>query len=131
VRVSSPGAARERLTLRVERRIRHKAQFDAVYAEGRRFGDGFFAVTARSNALDGPRLGMAVATKTAGNSVQRNRIRRIIRESFRLRQHMLPPVDLVVSARSRVRGAVNAELRASLDALLEQVTRRCGTSPPA
>jgi ribonuclease P protein component len=123
--VASPGAARECLTLPAERRIRHKAQFDAVYAQGRRFGDAFFAVIACANELDGPRLGLAIAAKAAGNSVQRNRIRRIIRESFRLRQHALPPVDLVVSARSRVRDAANAELRASLEALWVEVTRRC------
>ena len=129
--MSSPGTAPECLTLPLERRIRHKTQFDAVYAQGRRFGDGYFSVAARANELGGPRLGMAIASKTAGNSVQRNRIRRIIRESFRLRQHALPPLDLVVSARSRVRGAPNAELRASLDALWEQVTNRCASSPRA
>jgi len=115
----------------VERRIRHKTQFDLVYAQGRRFGDALFAVIARVNETDGPRLGMAVSTKAAGNSVQRNRIRRIIRESFRLRQHRLPSVDLVVSARPRVRGVPGPELRASLDALWEQVTRRCASSPRA
>ena len=129
--MSSPAAAREGLTLPVERRIRHKTQFDRVYAEGRRFGDAFFGVIARANETDGPRLGMAIASKVAGNSVQRNRIRRIIRESFRLRQHLLPRVDLVVGARARVRGAPSAELRASLDALWEQVTKRCASSPRA
>jgi len=114
-----------------ERRLRRKSQFEVVYAAGRRFGDGYFAVIAHANERDGPRLGLAVASKVAGNSVQRNRIRRIIRESFRLRQHALPAVDLVVSARARARGARNDELRASLDALWEQVTKRCASSPRA
>jgi ribonuclease P protein component len=49
--------------------------------------------------------------------VERNRIRRIVRESFRLHQHTLPAVDLVVSARPKARGAAGAELHASLAAL--------------
>jgi ribonuclease P protein component len=127
--VSSRRAAREGLELPAQRRLRLKSQFEAVYARGRRFGDGFFGVIAHANDTERPRLGLAVATQTAGNSVQRNRIRRIIRESFRLHQHAIPPVDVVVSARTRVRTATNDELRASLDALWEQVTQRCASLP--
>jgi len=109
--------------------LRLKSQFEAVYARGRRFGDGFFGMIAHANDAERPRLGLAVATQVAGNSVQRNRIRRIIRESFRLHQHAMPPVDVVVSARTPVRTATNAELRASLDVLWEQVTHRCASVP--
>ena len=111
----------ERLRLPADRRLRRKCDFEAVYARGRRFGDSFFAVVSCANDAAGPRLGLAVASKTAGNSVERNRIRRIVRESFRLRQHDIPSVDLVVSARTRVRGAAGGELRASLDALWNKV----------
>lgn len=105
---------RPRYTLPAERRIRRKPQFDSIQAEGRRLGNGHFGVTARPNESDGPRLGLAVSIKVAGNGVERNRIRRVIRESFRLSQHELPALDLVVSARGRARGAAAAELRASL-----------------
>ncbi|HTU60409.1 MAG TPA: ribonuclease P protein component [Polyangiales bacterium] len=107
-------------------RLRRKSQFEAVYARGRRFGDGFFTVIARPND-EAPRLGLAVSTKAAGNSVQRNRIRRVVRESFRLRQRELPPMDLVVSARAGVRGAANAALRASLNTLWTRVTEQCAS----
>ena len=127
--MSSRRAAREGLTLPAQRRLRLKSQFEAVYARGRRFGDGFFGMIAHANDAARPRLGLAVATQVAGNSVQRNRIRRIIRESFRLHQHAMPPVDVVVSARTPVRTATNAELRASLDVLWEQVTQRCASLP--
>jgi ribonuclease P protein component len=116
------------LRLPAQRRLRRKVDFDAVYARGRRTGGDFFVVVARANATDGPRLGLAVATKVAGNSVQRNRIRRLIRESFRLRQHELPAWDLVVSARPRARGVASAELRASLDALWDKVKEQCASS---
>jgi ribonuclease P protein component len=120
-----------RLTFPAYRRLRRKAEFDAAYACGQRFGNGFFAVTVSSNDKQGARLGMAVAVRTAGNAVERNRIRRIVRESFRLHQAALPPVDLVVSARPSARGAPGAQLHASLQALWQKVIERCASSPSA
>jgi ribonuclease P protein component len=117
------------LTLPAQRRLRRKSDFEAAYARGRRMGNGFFAVTANSNCLGGPRLGLAVAVRTAGSSVERNRIRRIIRESFRLHQHEIPAVDLVVSARARARDASGALLHESLAALWKKVTEQCVTLP--
>lgn len=116
---------RGRLTHPAQRRLRRKSDFEAAYARGRRFGNGFFAVTAMPNDIGGPRLGLAVSVKNAGSSVERNRIRRTIRESFRLHQHELPPVDLVVSARARARDADGNELRASLFALWQKVIEQC------
>ena len=116
---------RGRLTLPAQRRLRRKSDFEAAYARGRRFGNGFFAVTAQPNDIGGPRLGLAVSVKNAGNSVGRNRLRRTIRESFRLHQHELPAVDLVVSARGLAREATGEELRASLALLWKKVTEQC------
>jgi ribonuclease P protein component len=110
-----------RLTFPAQKRLRRKSEFDAAYARGRRFGNGFFAVTASSNDKHGARLGMAVAVRTAGNAVERNRIRRIVRESFRLHQHVLPAVDIVVSARPQARGAPGAQLHASLAAMWQTI----------
>jgi len=61
-----------------------------------------------------PRLGLAMATRTCGTAVVRNRIKRLTRESFRLNQHVLPPVDVTVAAREAARRAAPGELRASL-----------------
>jgi ribonuclease P protein component len=119
---------RGRLTLPAQRRLRRKSDFEAAYARGRRFGNGFFAVTAKPNDTGAPRLGLAVSVKNAGNSVERNRIRRTIRESFRLHQHELPPVDLVVSARARARDATGEELRASIALLWKKVAEQCAAS---
>jgi ribonuclease P protein component len=127
--VPSRGAGLERLRHPPRRRLRRKSDFEAVYARGRRLGDGFFAVTVRPNGAGGARLGLAVATKAAGNSVERNRVRRVIRETFRLRQHDLPPVDVVVSARGSVRGARNDQLRASLNTLWDRVKEQCASLP--
>lgn len=125
----TPGCAQdERLTFPAERRLRRKAEFEAAYARGRRLGNAHFGVLVRPNGTEGPRLGMAVATRVAGNSVERNRIRRTVRESFRLAQHTFAPVDLVVSARSRAKGAPSAELRAALQELWDKVRQQCAPS---
>jgi ribonuclease P protein component len=110
-----------RLTLPARLRLRRKSDFDATYARGRRMGDGFFTVTATHNDTGAARLGMAVAVRIAGNAVARNRLRRIIRESFRVHQHELPPLDIIVSARPPARTAAPAALRTSLTALWQRL----------
>lgn len=122
-------AASDRLTLPAQRRLRRKADFEAAHARGRRFGNGFFGVIANWNDQGCARIGLAVALRAVGSAVERNRVRRIVRESFRLHQHELPAVDLVVSARDRARNAPRAELRSSLDALWKKVNEQCATSP--
>lgn len=106
-----------RLTLPAQLRLRRKSDFDAAYARGRRLGDGFFTVIATANELGAPRLGLAVAVRAAGGAVARNRLRRIIRESFRLHQHSLPALDLVVSVRPGARAVAARTLHESLAAL--------------
>jgi ribonuclease P protein component len=117
-----------RLTLPARLRLRRKRDFEAAYARGQRMGDGFFAVTATGNQTGAPRLGLAVAVRAAGGAVERNRLRRLIRESFRVHQREIPPVDLVVSVRPRARAASGAALRASLAALWKKVGEQCAPS---
>ena len=119
-----------RLTLPARLRLRRKKDFDAAYARGRRLGDGFFGMTVTANTQGAPRLGLAVAVRVAGGAVERNRIRRVIKESFRLHQDEIPAVDLVVSARPKARDAPGKLLHESLDALWKKVAEACATSPP-
>ena len=64
---------------------------------------------------------MAVGMRSVGAAVTRNRVRRLIRESFRLRRQELPAVDIFVIARSGVRGASNAQIFASLARLWQGI----------
>jgi len=85
-------------------------------------------VIARPNGLEHARLGLAVGVKAAGNAVNRNRIKRLVRESFRSRQMELPAVDLVVNARPAAAKAANAEITASVSALWSRIAQRCARS---
>ena len=117
-----------RLRFGAELRLRSKLQFDALYASGRRLDDRFFGLRVKPNGLGHARIGLAVAVKTAGNGVARNRLRRLVRESFRLAQHELPAVDVVVSAKFPSREAPAATLHASLAALWQRVASTCASS---
>ena len=81
------------------RHLRLPAEFSAVYEAKTRESRGPLTVYAKPNDLGHPRLGMSVSRKV-GTAVRRNRIRRLIRESFRLLQHDLPwGYDVVVVVR--------------------------------
>jgi ribonuclease P protein component len=117
-----------RLRFGTELRLRSKPQFDAIYASSRRIDDRFFGLRVKPNETGRPRLGLAVAVKTAGNAVKRNRLRRLVRESFRLAQHGLPAMDIVVAAKFPAVGAPPATLRASLATLWQRVANSCASS---
>ena len=89
-------------------------EYRRVFSEGRRSSDRHFLVLANPNGGVNPRLGLAVAKKHCRKAVDRNRIKRMIRESFRHNQGVLAGLDLVVVARQ---GAVFADNRRCQDSL--------------
>lgn len=90
------------------RRLHGAAAFEAVYAAKTRRSAGPLTVCAGRNDLPHCRLGLSVSRRV-GTAPTRNRIKRMIREAFRLEQHDLPPgYDLVVIARSSERTTLAA-----------------------
>lgn len=87
-----------------------------------------FAILARDSGLTHPRLGLSVAARIIGTAVERNRIKRVVRESFRLHQDELPSVDIVVNARNGAKSATNLELRRSLEQHWQTVKKKCARS---
>ena len=76
---------------------------------------------ARPNGLGRARLGLAVGVRAAGNAVNRNRVKRVVREAFRHIHQELPAVDLVVNARPAAGKASNADMTASVKALWNRI----------
>ena len=84
-----------RLRFRREQRLLHKADFDRVFAQGRRVFARGLVLHALPSPTGRARLGL-VTSRRFGDAVRRNRARRLVREAFRLDQAGLPPLDLVV-----------------------------------
>lgn len=68
-----------------------------------------FTLLAKENSCNHPRLGIVVSKRNAKLATQRNRIKRIIRESFRINQHLLPGVDLVILSKPALNNVDNKD----------------------
>jgi ribonuclease P protein component len=70
--------------------------FSSVFNLRKRISQQHLVMRYRVNDMSRPRLGLIVSKKTAKLAVQRNYMRRVLRELFRVNQHHLPSVDLIV-----------------------------------
>jgi len=105
-----------------QRRLRTSKEFGRVFADPVRSSDRFFTILAKPNDVGIARLGLAISRKAAKRAVDRNRLKRIARESFR--RKALPAWDFVVMARPGAAAEPSAVLRASLDASFERLARK-------
>lgn len=87
-----------------------------MFREGRRSADHLFTVLYRESGRPEPRLGMTVSARRIRGAVERNRLRRLVRESFRHTVHELPGLDIVVVMKESAKAASNREVFASLAA---------------
>ncbi len=84
-----------------------------------------FTFLAKPNDLGKPRLGLTIAKKRVKKAVARNRIKRLTRESFRLNQHELPNIDIIVMAKNGTDTLSNQELATQLTKLWQKLIRKC------
>jgi ribonuclease P protein component len=98
-------------------RLRRPADFAALRTSSGRAGGRCFHVRYQNNALGHARLGLAISKRVSKRAVDRNRIKRLLRESFRRVRHRLPAVDLMVMAREQATTMSGALLLLELDAL--------------
>jgi ribonuclease P protein component len=103
-------------------RLLDAASFSRVFDKATRSRDKWFTVLCRHNDLGIARLGLAISKKHCKRAVDRNRIKRIVRESFRSHGAELQGIDLVVMNKVPACDAANNDLQRSL----EEHWRRCG-----
>jgi ribonuclease P protein component len=96
-------------------RLRRAADFAALRNAPGRLDTRYFLIRYRASDAAGARLGLAISRRVSKSAVQRNRIKRLTRESFRRARNNMPLLDVLVIARSIAAGAESPALRADLD----------------
>ncbi len=115
-------------TFRPHERINDPRDFRRAFDRKRSASDARIVVYGVENGRDYPRLGISIGRKKVRRAVARNRIKRLLREAFRLGKEELPAgLDLVVVPRSA--DLTFAEARQALPRLAQAVARRIGLRP--
>lgn len=107
-----------------ELRLLTPSQFSRIFDHPVKAVSDHFTLLAKFNDIDSPRLGLTIAKKKEKTAVGRNRIKRNIRESFRLNQQNLPNIDIVVLARDNIGQANNQQLQKQLNKLWKKIAQR-------
>ena len=107
-------------------RLLNAGAYSRVFDKARRSRDNWFTVLCRENDLDTARLGLAISKKNCRKAAARNRIKRLVRESFRHHQQELSGLDIVVMNKRSTADATNAALFDSLSGHW----KRCAKTAP-
>lgn len=105
-------------------RLLRPADFRRVFAEALSSRDGCFTILARYDLSSPGRLGLAIAKKFARRAVDRHRLKRIVRESYRRHRSLLHHLDCVALCRAGTAELPSARLFASLEAHWQRLIRQ-------
>lgn len=110
-------------------RLTRSADFDRVYRQGRSHGNRYLVLYTFPRSEEGePRLGVSVSRKVGG-AVDRNRVKRLLREAFDACGASLPEGhDVVVVARPDARELAEREGLAGIRAALDELVEKAGTA---
>ena len=109
-------------------RLLDPGAYRRVFERPVRSTDALFTVLARPGESSGARLGLAISKKQLKRAVERNRVKRLVRESFRRNRTRLTALDLVVLARRDTGHASSSQLRESLRLHWQRLAGQCRKS---
>lgn len=113
-----------RFAFRPRQRLRRQRDFDRVFARRCSAGDRLLVVHVEAGDLEWTRLGIK-AGRRVGGAVTRSRVRRRLREAFRLKQHDLPAgLDVVCVVRSPAAAASVEDFSRSLETLIARAAAK-------
>lgn len=110
------------------KRLLKPGEFKQVFDHSTRSSDSNLTIFGRPNTLGNARLGLAISKKQLKLAVDRNRIKRLVRESFRQHQLALCNLDLVVLARRSIHDLDNRQILHALERHWQRIIKRCAES---
>lgn len=112
-----------------EFRLLTPADFQNVFnAHPKKFSCRYYTILAANNSLGYARIGFTISKKKAKNATDRNQVKRIVRDDFRLIHAQLPSVDMVFIAKQGIAKAENKQLRKELDFTWKKLKRLANKS---
>jgi ribonuclease P protein component len=114
-----------------ELRLNRAAEYKAVFSKAKyKVSCRYLLIFAIDNALAHSRLGVIVGKKNVAKAVQRNRIKRVLRTSFRLNQDLLGSLDIVILARSNLGSLNNNDITEQTSLLWRDLTNKVASKNP-
>ena len=109
-----------------KKRLLSPSDFKFVFTRTKKYSNRFFTILIRKNINQNTsRLGLAISKKSIKFSVQRNRIKRIIREAFRKDMCLNDfNLDIVILAKPSISKFSNAQLKQSLQNLFSKIVKK-------
>jgi ribonuclease P protein component len=105
--------------------------FSSVFNFRKRISSQYLAIHYQPNALQHARLGLVIGKKTAKLAVSRNYMRRVLREFFRLQQHEICHVDLVIRVQKKFSKVDFIQIKQEFNSLLEKLNQRVSANVQA
>ena len=106
-------------------RLLGAADYQPVFKNARyKVSSQYILILAVANNLARPRIGLVIAKKNVAKAVQRNRVKRIFRESFRHNQRLLPALDIVILTRSGLDSLSNELVHTNIERLWLELTNK-------
>ena len=109
-------------------RLTTASAFKHVFDNAFKSSDGYVSILAKANGSDCPRLGLAISKRNIRLASGRNRLKRVVRETFRLYQHELSGVDFVIMARAGALQADHETISRSLRKHWARLVKQCKPS---